>query len=94
MKKSSLLLEDSLHSRETLSWFKQIHFSKCYLAKCAHTAQKMKFSIEDFVIKCDQLRIWSHILKKSLMENFFVQCQIFPTRGNFRDYSFQNKVNT
>ena len=38
------------------------------------TAQKMKFSIEDFSSKCDQirskLRIWSHLLKKSLMENF------------------------
>ena len=39
------------------------------------TAQKMKFSIKDFFSKCDQirrkLRIWSHLLKKSLMENFF-----------------------
>ena len=38
------------------------------------TAQKMKFSINDFFSKCDQirmkLRIWSHLLKKSLMENF------------------------
>ena len=36
------------------------------------TAQKMKFSIKDFFNKCDQirrkLRIWSHLLKKSLME--------------------------
>ena len=33
----------------------------------------MKFSIKDFFGKCDQickkLRIWSHLLKKSLMEN-------------------------
>ena len=39
----------------------------------------MKFSIKDFFSKCDQirrkLRIWSHLLKKSLMEtSFFVQC--------------------
>ena len=38
------------------------------------TAQKMKFSIKDFSGKCDQIRsvlqIWSHLLKKSLMENF------------------------
>ena len=38
------------------------------------TAQRMKFSIKDFFIKCDQtrslLQIWSHLLKKSLMENF------------------------
>ena len=35
----------------------------------------MKFSIKDFFSKCDQirrkLRIWLHLLKKSLMENFF-----------------------
>ena len=34
----------------------------------------MKFSIKDFFSKCNQirrkLRIWSHSLKKSLMENF------------------------
>ena len=39
-----------------------------------NTAQKMKFSIKDFFSKCDKLRnflrIWSHILKKSLMEKF------------------------
>ena len=36
-----------------------------------HTTQKMKFFIEDFFSKCDQIRsfrqIWSHLLKKSLM---------------------------
>ena len=39
------------------------------------TIQKVKFSIKDFFSKCDQirrkLRIWSHLLKKSLTENFF-----------------------
>ena len=38
------------------------------------TAQKMKFSINDFFSECDQicrkLPIWSHLLKKSLIENF------------------------
>ena len=38
------------------------------------TAQKMKFSSKDFFSKYDQTRsflgIWSHLLKKSLMENF------------------------
>ena len=38
------------------------------------TAQKMKFSIKNFLSKCDQirsfLRIWLHLLKKSLMGNF------------------------
>ena len=36
--------------------------------------KKMKFSIKDYFSKCDQIRrklwIWSHLLKKSLMENF------------------------
>ena len=38
------------------------------------TAQKMKFSNKKFFSKCYQirsfLRIWTHLLKKSLMENF------------------------
>ena len=39
-----------------------------------NTAQKIKFSIKDFFSKYDQirrkLRIWSHLLKEFLMENF------------------------
>ena len=39
------------------------------------TAQKMEFFIKDFFSKCDQihsfLHIWSHLLNKSLMGNFF-----------------------
>ena len=38
------------------------------------TAQKTKFYIKNFFSKCDQicsfLRIWSHLLKNSLMKNF------------------------
>ena len=38
------------------------------------TAQEIKFSINDFFSKFDQirrkLRIWSYLLKKSLMEDF------------------------
>ena len=38
------------------------------------TAQKTSFSIKGFFSKCDKIRrnlwIWSHLLKKSLMENF------------------------
>ena len=41
-----------------------------------YTAHKMKFSIKDFFSKFDHirrfLRIWSHLLKKSLMENQFL----------------------
>ena len=40
-----------------------------------YTVQKMKFSIMDFLSKYDQIRsfprIWSHLLKKSLVENIF-----------------------
>ena len=46
------------------------------------TAQKMKFSIKDLFSKCDQirrkLRIWSHLLKKSLIENF-IFCMVPET---------------
>ena len=41
--------------------------------------KKMKFSIKDFFSKCDQIRrklqIWSHLLKKSLME-IFIFCAV------------------
>ena len=44
------------------------------------TAQKMKFSITDFFSKCEQIRsflqIWSHLLMKSLMDNF-IFCAVF-----------------
>ena len=48
------------------------------------TAHKMQFSIKDFISKCDQirrkLRVWSHLLKKSLMENcIFVWCSLKTT---------------
>ena len=49
------------------------------------TAQKMKFLVKDFFIKCDQissfLRIWSYLLKKSLMEDFNF-CEVFHTWPN------------
>ena len=39
----------------------------------------MKFSIKDIFSKCDETcslpRIWSHLLKKSLMENF-IYCAV------------------
>ena len=44
------------------------------------TTQKMKLSFKDFFSKCDQirsfLRIWLHLLKKSLMGNF-IFCAVF-----------------
>ena len=40
----------------------------------------MKFSTNDFFNKCDQirsfLRIWSHLLRKSLLENF-IFCAVY-----------------
>ena len=46
------------------------------------TTHKAKFSIKNFCHKCDQihsfLRIWSHLLKKSLMENF-IFCVVVVT---------------
>ena len=53
------------------------------------TAQKMKFSIKDFLSKWEQIRsflwIWSHLLKKSLKENF-----IFHFFGFLRVFTFLN----
>ena len=50
------------------------HQSLNMIAAKTNTAQKMKFSIKDFFSKCDHirstLRIRSHLLKRSSMENF------------------------
>ena len=62
----------------------QTYFEKSPNILCSHrksfkvclaiSAQKVKFSIKGLFSKCDQigsfLRIWSHLLKKSLMKNF------------------------
>ena len=49
-------------------------FTSVFCNSLLHTAQRMEFSIKDFFSKCDQicrkLRIWLHLLKKPLMENF------------------------
>ena len=50
-----------------------------YFVLCC-TAQKMEFSIKDFFSKSNQ--IWSHLLKKSLMENLiFCEALKFNDRG-------------
>ena len=64
-----------------------------------YTAQKMKFSIKGFFSKYSQigskLWIWSHLLKKSLMENF-IFCALIPTSRRKREslplYNFFRKV--
>ena len=56
-------------------WVKEV-----YSFERTITAQKMKFSIKDFFSNCEQirrlLRIWSHLLKKFLMENF-IFCTVY-----------------
>ena len=52
--------------------YRSIFAEKVSLLVIIIIVQKMKFFIKDFFRK---LRIWSHLLKKSLMQNFiFVQC--------------------
>ena len=64
----------------------------------------MEFNIKNFFSKCDQIRsfvqIWSHLLKKSLMENF-IFCAVITkvmnkdsstTSGNI--YLFKLKKNS
>ena len=54
---------------------------KLFEKQNAYTAPKMKFYIKYFFRKCDQirrkLRIWSHLLKESLMEKFILCAVIF-----------------
>ena len=55
-----------------------------------NTAHKMKFSIQDFFSKCDQIRsflgIWSHLLKKSLMESFIFCAVKTPALTKMKKY--------
>ena len=51
-----------------------------------YRTQKMKFSIQDFFSNCDQirskLRIWSHLLKKSLvLSKSLVHCKMVQKSG-------------
>ena len=55
----------------------------------------MKFSIKDFFSKCDQihwkLRIWSHLLEKSLIENF-IFCAVNASQSPVYSEVFRNEV--
>ena len=59
--------------------FASVFFSRNFHFAAQKNAQK--FFIKDLFSKCDQirrkLRIWSHLLKKSFMKNFFF-CVVFP----------------
>ena len=91
----------TLTSSWCLYWYFGTKYIQCFVAfvrfglkwfnwTSTVTVQKIKFAIKDFFSKCDQirsfLRIWSHLLKKSLMENF-----IFCAVGWVKT---DNKVNT
>ena len=73
-----------LNKMNECAWVRQVRI----------TAQKMKFSIKGFFSKCDQirsfLRIWSHLLKKSLMANF----KLFPRdiRVEFLQTFYRKKI--
>ena len=59
---------------EFIEFYPQNRFFKKLKRFIAYTALKLKFSIKAFFSKCDQIRrklpLLSHLLKKSLMENF------------------------
>ena len=46
-------------------------------------AWKIKFSIKDYFSKYDQITVWSHLQKKSLMENFnfCIVCLVSEQKG-------------
>ena len=56
-------------------------YAKQMILTDKNTEQKMKFSIKYFFSKCNQirrkLRTWSHLLNKSLIENF-IFCVVRP----------------
>ena len=71
----------------------ELFFAVC-LTDERHTAQKMKFSMKGFFSEYDQilrnLRIWSHLLKKSFMENFIfctVAISLFSSRNYCQRFS-------
>ena len=72
--KQSTIFAKILHLR-CLNVFASLTYTSEMSEGTKHAAKKkLKFSINDFFSKCDQirryLRIWLHLLKNSLMENF------------------------
>ena len=67
----SLFRANSPITQKPVCWFSQ---QINWIVSVWHCTRKIKFSITDFFSKCDQtcreLRIWSYLLKKSLMGNF------------------------
>ena len=52
----------------------------------------MKFSIQDFFSKCNQIRIRSHLLKKFLMENFIFYAVETANLVTFTDEILKGKL--
>ena len=78
---------NAMDSSAKVQWsFSLVDLTEAY-SEPSHTTQKMKFSIKDFFSKCDQirrkLRIWSHLLKRFLIENL-----IFCAVSNIWDWAF------
>ena len=61
-----------------------------FCTKCAYTVQKIH--IEDFLSKREQISwkvpIWSHLLKKSYMENFSFYAVLYIIRGRLNEYQY------
>ena len=77
-----------MYTKKKIRFYKKKYhlFLLDFLKEYYITAQKIKFSIKDFFSECDQirsfLRIWSHLLKKSLMETF-IFCAVYNSLFNF-----------
>ena len=58
----------------TFFWSYWVVWSQSYLTSVIEQTLHKNFFVKDFFSRCDQIRsvlkIWSHILKKSLMKNF------------------------
>ena len=83
--REQMLFENKKHEMCTMNKHKNIFGLTRYIAP------KIKFSIKDFFSKCDQigsfLRIWSHLPKKSLMENF-IFCAVEASFPNCYSYYY------
>ena len=73
----------SIFQRTVFTFVGMVAFVEVVVVR-TFTAQKMKFSIKDFFSNCDQLyrnlRIWSHLLQKSLIKNLiFCACSVYTS---------------
>ena len=73
-----------------------LKFLNSLLNYASDTAQMMKFSMKDFLGKCDlirwKLQVWSHLLNKSLMENFIFKAVSLDVL-NYVHLITQNNIN-